>query len=124
MVSIGSPFAAILKRAVEDTPGAIGGAFAASDGEMVDYFSRRDPDEWALLTAHYGVLLAQVQSALNTWHYGETDLLMLAHNDIAILIQSVQEGYYALIAVYRPAPLGRALSALGRATHALRREMS
>ncbi len=124
MTSMGSPFADILRRAVEATPGAVGGAFAASDGEMVDYFARRDPLEWALLTAHYGVVLAQVQAALNTWHFGEAALLMIQHGQVSVLVQSVQEGYYALMAVGRPASLGPAMRALRQAADDLRREMS
>lgn len=119
-----SPFSEILRVAVESTPGAIGGAFAASDGEMVDYFSSEDPLEWALLTAHYGVLLSHVQLALNTWHYGEAGLILIEHRNMAVLVQSVQEGYYALMAVGTPAPLARAMIALGHAADELRREMS
>ena len=110
--------------AVEATPGAIGGAFAASDGEMVDYFSGEDPIEWALFTAHYGVVLSHVQLALNTWHYGEAGLLMIEHGNVAVLVQTVQEGYYALLAVDCPAPLAHAIDALSRATNDLRQEMS
>lgn len=119
-----SPFAEILRQAVETTPGAIGGAFAASDGEMVDYFARRDAFEWALLTAHYGVVLAHVQLALNTWHYGEASLIMIEHRSLAILVHTVQEGYYALMAVGSPAPLGRAMHALSLAVRDIKQEMS
>jgi predicted regulator of Ras-like GTPase activity (Roadblock/LC7/MglB family) len=119
-----SPFAEILRQAVESTPGAVGGAFAASDGEMVDYFARRDRYEWALFTAHYGVVLSHVQLALNTWHYGEASMVMIEHQTLAILIHSVSDGYYALLAVGHPAPLGRAMQALSRAAADLRQEMS
>jgi predicted regulator of Ras-like GTPase activity (Roadblock/LC7/MglB family) len=119
-----SPFAEILRQAVEATPGAVGGAFAASDGEMVDYFARRDSFEWALVTAHYGVVLSHVQLALNTWHYGEASMVMIEHQTLAILIHSVKDGYYAMMAVGHPAPLGRAMHALSRAAAHLREEMS
>jgi predicted regulator of Ras-like GTPase activity (Roadblock/LC7/MglB family) len=119
-----SPFAEILRQAVEATPGALGGAFAASDGEMVDYFARRDAFEWALFTAHYGVVLSHVQLALNTWHYGEASMVMIEHKTLAILIHSVKDGYYALMALGHPAPLGRAIQALSRAAAHLREEMS
>ena len=119
-----SSFAEILRQAVESTPGAIGGAFAASDGEMVDYFARKDSFEWALFTAHYGVVLSHVQLALNTWHYGEATIIMIEHQTLAILIHSVKDGYYALMAVGIPAPLGRAMRALSRAAAHLEQEMS
>lgn len=118
-----TPFAEILRAAVENTPSAIGGAFAASDGELVDFFSEQEPHEWAILTAHYGVLLAHVQSALNTCHYGEANLVMIEHTGINILVHSVDEGYYALMAVNQPAPMARAMRALERAARELKREM-
>ena len=46
-----TPFGAILKQTVQASPTAIGGAFAASDGEMVDSFATMDPHDWAVLTA-------------------------------------------------------------------------
>jgi predicted regulator of Ras-like GTPase activity (Roadblock/LC7/MglB family) len=119
----GTPFAEILRVAVESTPSAIGGAFAARDGEMVDFFLEGNSHEWAILTAHYGVVLANVQAALNTCHYGEANLVMITHTGINILIHSVNEGYYALMAVSEPAPLALAMTAIEQAAQELRREM-
>lgn len=121
--SLGSPFAVILQDAVERTPRAIGGSFAASDGEMVDFFSLTDPDEWALITAHYGVVLRHVQAALNTCHYGEANVVVIEHAELEILVHAVGEGYFALLAVTAPAPLALAMDALGEAAVALRKEM-
>lgn len=118
-----SPFALILRDAVSTIPGAIGGAFAASDGEMVDSFATDDPDEWAILTAHYGVLLGHIQSALHTFHYGEAEWVLLDHRDFHVLVRAVAEGYYALLALAGRAPLGAALEAMERAACALRQEM-
>jgi hypothetical protein len=118
-----SPFSEILRSAVLATPGAVGGAFAAHDGETVDAFATGSAEEWALLTAHYGVILAHVQSALNTFHYGEAEFMVLSHRQVDILVHAVAEGYYALMAVGRPAPLAAALDILARAAAELRRKM-
>lgn len=118
-----SAFADILEVAVARTPGAVGGAFAARDGEIVDSFASSDPLEWAILTAHYGVVLSSMQSALRTFHYGEAELVMMSHDEVDILLHSVAEGYYALLAVGHPAPLGLAIDALTKAVESLRREM-
>lgn len=118
-----SPFATILRAAVETTPGAIGGAFAASDGEMVDSFATDDADEWAFLTAHYGVVLNHIQSALHTFHYGEAEWVLLDHADFHVLVRAVAQGYYALLAIGGQAPLGAALAAMEHAASALRQEM-
>jgi hypothetical protein len=118
-----SPFADILRVAVESTPRAIGGAFAASDGEMVDYFARTDPMEWALITAHYGVLLGHVHAAFSTCHYGAAQAIMLQHRELEVIVYAVDDGYYALMAMNPPAPLAKALAVLDHAVIALREEM-
>ena len=43
-----TPFGVIMKRVVEATPDAIGGAFAASDGEL---FLRTDKSLWCFANA-------------------------------------------------------------------------
>jgi hypothetical protein len=119
-----TPFRAILRRAVESTPGAIGGAFADAEGEMVDFFTNFDPHEWAVLTAHYGVVLAQLHSAFALWHFGAPEYFMAQHNKLGIVVHAVDGGYYALIAVSDPARVLSALTALVVSVPELRKEMS
>jgi predicted regulator of Ras-like GTPase activity (Roadblock/LC7/MglB family) len=118
-----TPFAAILQRAVQATPNAIGGAFADADGEMVDSFSTIDPHEWAVLTAHYGVVLAQVSAAFGTWHFGGPEYFIALHKQLDVIVHAVEGGYYALIAARTPANLGLALETMRTAAIALRKEM-
>lgn len=118
-----TPFARILARAVAATPGAIGGAFAASDGEMVDYVTKGDVHEWALLTAHYGVILANLEALLNTQHFGGTCYFVIENSRLDVVVHAVDAGYYALLAVPPPAPIGLALGALAAAAVELRQEM-
>jgi hypothetical protein len=120
---VSSPFASILRNAVERTPRAVGGAFAAADGEMVDWFTRGDPVEWAILTAHYGVVLANIESALGALHYGGAEFMVVENARLDVLIYAVEDGYYALLAVEPPAPMTTALGALRQAAAELRREM-
>jgi predicted regulator of Ras-like GTPase activity (Roadblock/LC7/MglB family) len=118
-----TPFAAILQRAVQATPNAIGGAFADADGEMVDSFSTIDPHEWAVITAHYGVVLAQLSAAFGTWHFGGPEYFIALHKQLDIIVHAVEGGYYALIAARTPANLGRALETMRTAASELRKEM-
>lgn len=121
-----TPFGEIMRRAVESTPGAVGGAFADSQGEMVDSFAKvHSPHDWAVLTAHYGVILAQLHSVFGIWHYGGLDYFVAQHAHLGIVVHSVHGGYYALLAVTEPE--GRAdgaLSTLSEAVTALQREMA
>ena len=118
-----SPFGDILRRAVQATPGAIGGAFADEQGEMIDGFTTRDADDWALITAHYGVVLSQLHRALGTWHFGGPEYFIARHALLDVVVHAVDVGYYALLAVCEPAPLGHALRSLRRAARELHQEM-
>jgi len=120
-----SPFGAILKRAVQATPGAIGGAFADATGEMIDGFTTRDANDWALLTAHYGIVLSQLDAAFGTWHFGGPEYFIAQHGRLDVIVHTVPGGYYVLLAVTKPTPpLGFALVRLREAVVALQREMS
>jgi hypothetical protein len=118
-----TPFGAILKRAVEATPRAIGGAFADSQGEMIDGFTTRDPHEWALLTAHYGIVLTHLHAAFGTWHFGGPEYFIAQHARLDVVVHAVSGGYYALLAIHQPAPLGLALASVREAARALQQEM-
>jgi len=119
-----TPFGAILARTMEELPTAIGGAFADAEGEMVDSVSRIDPHEWAILTAHYGVVLAQLTAAFGTWHFGGPEYFVAQHKRIEVIVYSVDAGYYALLAFAQPAPIDTALESLRGAAFALREEMN
>ncbi len=119
-----TPFGAILKRAVEATPGAIGSAFADSEGEMVDSFAAYDPHEWAVLTAHYGVVLAQLHSAFGVFHYGGPEFFMVQHTSMGIVVHTVEGGYFVLMAVSDPSRVTCALSVLRASIGELKKEMA
>jgi len=119
-----TPFGDILRRAVLATPGAIGGAFADAPGEMADWFATEDTYEWAVLTAHYGVILRLLDRWLGTRHFGGPEYFIAQHRGLDVVVHSVAGGYYALIAVKTPSPpLGFALVSLREATEQLREEM-
>ncbi len=122
-----SPFGEIMRRAVEATPGAVGGAFADPEGEMVDGYATYDPHDWAVLTAHYGVVLAHLGKAFGTWHYGGPEYFIAQHARMDVVVHAVAHGYYALLAIgddRGTAPLAAALRHLARAAAELRREIA
>lgn len=118
-----TPFAMILQRAVERTPNAIGGAFADSEGEMVDSFATGDRFELAVITAHYGVVMQQLFAAFGTWHYGSPEYFISEHARLGVIVHTVDSGYYALLATSQPAPLAIALDSVRIAAQALKQEM-
>jgi hypothetical protein len=116
-------FTPILRRAVDETPNAVGGSFAARDGEMVEAVAKGDPMEWALLTAHYGVILAQLETAFGTLHFGGTEYFVAHNQRLSVIVHTVEAGYFALLAVEPPAPIAVALESLRTAVVRLREEM-
>lgn len=119
-----TPFRRILKRAVEATPHAIGAAFAAADGEMVDSYCTIDPHEWAVITAHYGVVLSHLAAAFGTWHFGGPEYFIAQHHKLEVVVFTVDAGYFALLAFDEPANLAHAINQLRLAAAELRREMA
>jgi hypothetical protein len=119
-----TPFARIMRDVVEQTPGAIGGAFAASDGEMVDSFATVSADEWALITAHYGVILANMHAAFGCWHFGSVEYFIAQHGRFDVMVHAVDQGYYAIMVMATPSPLSLGMSQLKQSVVQLRREMS
>lgn len=117
-----TPFGAILRETVEGTPGALSGVFAAGDGEPVDAFPAAD--EWHVIAAHYGVVLAQVQAALRTFHYGDGEMVIVSHARLVILLEAVEAGYYAMLGLSPEVHLPTARVALERAAERLREEMA
>ena len=117
-------FALILQHAVERVEGAIGAIFAAWDGEAVDVWSTVDKHDMLLLAAHYGVILSHVQSAIKLFHFGEAYEIVLSHEHMDLLVRTVAEGYYVVIAVRGPVHLASAVREIERAAAALRQEMA
>lgn len=126
-----TPFGEIMKRAVEATPGAVGGSFADPTGEMVDGFAKSyNSNDWAILTAHYGVILAHLHAAFGIWHFGGPEYFVAQHQSLGIVVHALEGGYYALLAVDRKNQktdddfAQPALASLRDAAHALHREMA
>jgi predicted regulator of Ras-like GTPase activity (Roadblock/LC7/MglB family) len=118
-----SPFGEILREAVESVPGALAGVFAAADGEPVDVYPSED-DRGLFIAAHFGVVLANVQAALHTLHYGEAEALVFRHPRLIVLLEVVREGYYAMLGIAPWAHLATALDVLAQAAGRLREEMA
>ena len=64
-----------------------------------------------------------VEALLGTKHFGGARYFVVENRGLDVLVHTVAEGYYALLAVPPPAPLHQALDALATAAAALRREM-
>lgn len=120
---IKTPFGSILQRAVENTPGAIGGAFSASDGELVDSWTDLEEGDWAIVIATYGITISHVRSALHTFHFGDVKYIHVSHEKLEILAQIIADKYFVLIAVEPPVHLLTAERNLQQASDEILLEM-
>jgi hypothetical protein len=133
-----TPFTPVLRTMLLAVPGAVGAIFADWEGEAVDLFPdpRRAQDaqtplapstletfDLRLFGAHWGIILNLVNAALRTFHYGDPQIMMLHHDRLDVLIQTVDAHYYVLLALRPGAPLASALQHLERSVQALRAEM-
>ena len=116
-------FTPILQRALDRVPGAIAAVFADADGEAVDQVTERAKYDALIYAAHYGVLFNQVQSLLRLFHFGAADEIFFAHTRMDIVLRSVGEGYYLLLAATAPSHVGIAQREARFAALALRQEM-
>lgn len=120
---IATPFGNILRQVVQQTPGAVGGALAARDGELVDSWTTWDHGDWAILTAHFGIIVTQIRSALHTFHFGDVQFLFFDYQELEVLIQLVAQNYFAILAVTPPVHLPMATQSLKDAAHRMHMEM-
>jgi hypothetical protein len=115
--------ARILGAAIDETPGAIAGSFAASDGETVESVAA-DLESIAFLTAHYAVVVSQCRAAFGVFHYGEVIELVIWNRGLAVVVRSVADGYMALLTLSPGTPIATAQRALVRAAERLRAEIA
>jgi predicted regulator of Ras-like GTPase activity (Roadblock/LC7/MglB family) len=120
---VNTPFASILRDVVQASPNAIGGAFADSEGEMVDAFTTINATEFAIITAHYGVVMGLLKSVFGTWHFGWPEFFYAQHKKLDVIVHAVDAGYFALVAFSSPPDIGNALVQIEVACKRLKKEM-
>jgi predicted regulator of Ras-like GTPase activity (Roadblock/LC7/MglB family) len=116
-------FTPILRRAVDHVPGAVGAIFAAWDGEAVDHVTSASTYDMLLLAAHFGIVLNLLQSALHLFHFGEAEEVILQHTGMDLVVRSVGEGYYVVLASRAGTHLATARREVAELATALRAEM-
>ncbi len=90
---------------------------------MVDFWTTWQNDDWALLTAHFGVVYQQIFNALRTFHFGDVQFLFLRLETVGVAIQAIDDGYFALLALKLPAQVQAAEINLRASARELLREM-
>lgn len=118
-----SAFGEILRQLVERVPGAIGAVFADWDGEPVDQFAHIPALEIQLVGAHWGVVWSQTGARLGRHGLGELEELLIEGERAIVLVRSVTDRYFVVLATKREAHLATARRELERGAAILRGEM-
>ncbi len=118
-----SAFADILRAMVERVPGALGAIFADWDGEMVDQFAHIPPLEIQLVGAHWGVVLNQTSRSTSSFGFGLVRELLIEGERGTVLVRSVTDKYYVVLAAKSEVHLATARRELERGAETLRGEM-
>ncbi len=118
-----SSFGEILQGMVERVPGAVGAVFTDWEGEPVDQFAHIPPLDIQLVGAHWGVVFLQAGQRLGRHGLGGVHELVIEGERAIVLVRSVTDRYFVVLATRRDTHLGTALRELGRVAERLRGEM-
>jgi predicted regulator of Ras-like GTPase activity (Roadblock/LC7/MglB family) len=118
-----SAFGDILQAMVERVPGAIGAVFADWEGEPVDQFAHIPPLDIQLVGAHWGVVWSQSSTRLLRRGLGAVDELIIEGERAIVLVRSVTDRYFVVLATKREAHLATARRELERGARTLLGEM-
>lgn len=118
-----STFGDILQRMVERVPGAVGAVFTDWEGEPVDQFAHIPPLDIQLVGAHWGIVFLQATARLAKHGLGAVDELLIEGERAMVIVRSVTDGYFVVLATKREAHLATALRELSKTAASLRSEM-
>ena len=116
-------FGAILQRMVERVPGAVGAVFTDWEGEPIDQFAHIPPLDIQLVGAHWGIVFLQASERLGRHGLGGVEELLIEGDKATVLVRSVTDKYFVVLATKQDAHLGTALRELSRGAEHLRSEM-
>jgi predicted regulator of Ras-like GTPase activity (Roadblock/LC7/MglB family) len=118
-----SSFGEILQRMVERVPGAVGAVFTDWEGEPVDQFAHIPPLDIQLVGAHWGIVFLQASERLAKHGLGAVEEFLIEGERATVLVRSVTDKYFVVLATKREAHLATALRELSRTAECLRSEM-
>jgi len=116
------PFKSLLKRLLEDIPGALGAIIVDWEGESVDHVARIGDYDIEVLGAHSGIILSQLRGALSRVDSGELDQVVIRTEENKILIAPLTEDYLLILQLGKDSIVARAAYKMRLCVDALRDE--
>ena len=119
-----SDFDAILRRMVDNVPGATGAVFADWEGESIGAVANAQPVlEARIAGAQWGVVWSELVRTFARGHLGRPDELIIDGARGAALVRRVSDEYFVVLTVDKDAQIGRARAELSRGAAQLAAEM-
>ncbi len=116
------PFKSLLKRLLEEIPGAVGAIITDWEGESVDLVTRSDEYDIKVLGAHTGIILNSLRGALSRIDSGKLDEVLIRTGETKTLIAPLNDEYFLVLALGPEAIAARAATRARRCVAELRSE--
>lgn len=91
------PFKSLLKRLLDDIPGALGAIIVDWEGEAVDQVSVVNEYDIKVLGAHSGIILSQLKEALLRTDSGALNQVVIRAGENKTLIAPLTEDYLLIL---------------------------
>lgn len=102
-------FTSVLRKHVEQTPGALGAALVDGQGEAVDYAGDYiDPFDIKVAAAHFRIVLNDIEAGKLTLEGGPTARLFVLTDKRGFMLTALPEGYALLSILKANAAMGHA----------------
>jgi hypothetical protein len=116
-------FTAILRKHVEQTPGALGATLVDSEGEAVDYGGDTiDPFDLKIAAAHFRIVLNDIDRGRLAEEGGPTARMLILTEKRGFVLTVLPEGYALLTILRANAALGHADRSLDATLRGIYRE--
>ncbi len=116
------PFKSLLKRLLEDIPGAMGAIIIDWEGEAVDQVARINEYDIKVLGAHNGIILTLLREALQRIDSGGLEEVVIRTGENKTLIAPLTEDYLLVLYLGPRAIAARASFKMRRCVDELRDE--
>ncbi len=116
------PFKSLLKRLLEDIPGALGAIIIDWEGEAVDHVARMADYDIKVFGAHNGVILNLLRSAMEQIDCGTLEEVLIRTGENKTLIAPLTVDYFLVLTLGPQSLATRAAFRMRRCVAELRPE--
>ncbi len=119
------PFNYMLTNLLVDVPEAVGAIFLDDEGEAVEWVTRHnDPFDLKVEGAYHSIFVRRLATISAGSKIGKLKHYIIKGEALTALTHPLPDGYYLLLIMDRPGPLGKAVYHLEHAAEVLAKELA